>query len=201
MEVHNKPIPASAVQNLHLDGLYQDVKEVIRASEALFASLAPAQLTWKPRKNKWSVLECFHHIMVVNELYLPRIKEAMKRGALTHAEAITPFKPSLFGKWFINSMRPEARLKVKTFKIFKPQRAIDDLGLLPKFLDQQRLLLKIIKHADGCDLNKVKLASPASRLVRFSIGEALTLLVVHEQRHLLQAQNILLLSEFPEFQA
>lgn len=201
MEVHNKPVPASAVQNLHLDGLYQDVKEVLHASEALIASLAPAQMTWKPKKNQWSILECFHHMLVVNNLYLPRIIEAMKKGATSHAEAIAPFKPSLFGRWFLGFVRPESKLKLKTFKVFKPQKALDDMSVLAKFTEQQRVLMKVLKKADGCDLNNVKLASPASRLIRFSIGEALTLLVLHEQRHLLQAQNILLLSDFPEFQA
>ncbi len=201
MEVHDKPLPASAAQNLHLDGLYQDTEEILYASEALFASLTPAQLVWKPARKKWSILECIDHLLVTNGLYMERLYEAIQKGKVNSTEAISPFKPSLFGRWFIDSLRPEKKFKIKTFRIFKPSPQLDGPTVTAKFIEQQKSLLKLIKLADQCDLNGVKLSSPASRLIRFSIGEALTLLVVHQQRHLLQAQNIQLLADFPEFQA
>ncbi len=200
MEVHDKSMPVPAAQNLHLDGLYQDAKEVIHASEALFASLSPEQLTWKPGRKKWSILECFDHVLQTNALYIENLKEAMVRGKVSSTEAIAPFKPSFFGRWFIDSLRPESKFKIKTFRIFKPAGEPGDLTITTKFISQQKDLLAMIKQADQCDLNKVKLSSPASRLIRFSIGDALTILLVHEQRHLLQAQNVQLLAGFPEFQ-
>ena len=201
MEVHDKPLPASAAQNLYLDGLYRDIEEVLHASEALFASLTPQQLTWKPGRKKWSIFECFDHLLTTNELYMERLREALERGRVTSAEAISPFKPSLFGRWFIDALRPESKFRTKTFRIFKPQSAKGDLKVTTGFLEQQKALLRLVKQADQCDLNHVKLSSPANRLIKFSIGEALTLTVVHNQRHLLQAQNIQLLAGFPEFQA
>lgn len=201
MEVDEKTIPASAAQNLYLDQLHQDVEEVLRASEALFASLTPRQLTWKPGRRKWSILQCFDHMLVTNGMYMERLFEAIQQGKVSHAEAISPFKPTWFGKKFIDSMRADSKLKVKTFRIFRPADTPDDLGVKAKFIEQQKSLLELIKLADHCDLNKARLSSPANRLIRFSVGEALTLLVVHEQRHLLQAQNIQLHADFPAFQA
>ncbi len=201
MEVDEKPIPAAAAQNLYLDGLHQDIEEVQRASEALFASLTPRQLTWKPARRKWSILQCFDHLLVTNGLYMERLYEAIQKGKVSHAEAISPFKPSWFGKKFIDSLRPESKLKIKTFRVFRPANTPEDLSVTTKFIAQQKSLLELIKLADHCDLNKARLSSPANRLIRFSVGEALTILVVHEQRHLLQAQNIQLLADFPEFQA
>ena len=201
MEIHNKTLPASATQNLYLEGLHRDADEVLHASEALFASLTPAQLCWQPGKRKWSILQCFDHLLVTNALYMALISDAMEEAKVRSAEAILPFKASMFGKWFIDTLRPDSKFKTRTFRIFKPESAPDDLTVTSRFIDQQRALLKLIQQADQCDLNNVKLASPVSRLFRFSIGEALTIVVVHEQRHLLQAQNIQLLADFPEFQA
>ncbi len=201
MEVHNKPLPASAAQNLHLDGLYKDTEEVLEASEALFASLTPAQLTWQPAKKKWSILECFDHLLVTNGLYMERLYEAMQEGKITSAEAIAPFKPSMFGKWFIDSLRPHSKFKTRTLRMFKPASGPGDVAVPSRFIEQQKGLLRLIKLADQCDLNQKKLSSPANRFIRLSIGEALTLTVVHNQRHLLQAQNIQLFSGFPEFQS
>ncbi len=201
MEVDEKAIPAAAAQNLYLDQLHQDVEEVLRASEALFASLTPRQLTWRPGRRKWSILQCFDHLLVTNGMYMERLYEAIQKGKVSHAEAISPFKPTWFGKKFIDSMRPDSKFRVKTFRIFRPADKPDDLGVKSKFIEQQKALLDLIKLADHCDLNKARLSSPANRLIRFSVGEALTILVVHEQRHLLQAQNIQLHSDFPDFQA
>lgn len=201
MEVHDKPLPVSAAHNLHLEALYQDAVEVLHASEALFASLTPAQLTWKPARRKWSILQCYEHLLTTNRLYMENLQDAIVRGTVSRAEAVSPFKPSWLGKFFIDAMRPENTFRKKTFGLFKPAADTKDLTLTTQFVKQQKQLLALIKKADQCDLNRVKLPSPASRLIRFSIGEALTLLVVHEQRHLLQAQNIQLLSGFPEFQA
>ncbi len=201
MEVHDKPLPASATQNLYLEGLYRDAEEVLHASEALFASLTPAQLCWKPGKRKWSILQCFEHLLITNQLYMDGLKGAMQEGRVRTAEAILPFKASFLGKWFIDTLRPESTFKKKTFRIFKPAPSSDDLTITTKFIDEQKKLLQVIKEADQCDLNNIRLTYPASRLFKFSIGEVLTIVVVHEQRHLLQAQNIQLLADFPEFQA
>ena len=201
MEVHDKPLPISAAHNLYLEGLYQDAKEVLHASEALFASLTPAQLTWKPGRKKWSILQCFDHLLKTNALYFARLQPAIEAGTVSRAEAVAPFKPSRFGKWFIGRLRPESKFKLKTFAAFKPDSRADDFTVTARFVAQQKQLLTMIKKADECDLNSIKIASPVSRLIKFSVGEALTVLVVHEQRHLLQAQNLQLLSGFPEFQA
>ena len=80
MEIHNKTLPASATQNLYLEGLYRDADEVLHASEALFASLTPAQLCWQPRKRKWSILQCFDHLLVTNALYMALISDAMEEA-------------------------------------------------------------------------------------------------------------------------
>ncbi|MBX2822222.1 MAG: DinB family protein [Rhodothermaceae bacterium] len=188
------------MRNLHLDRLLKDVKEVKQASEALFSSLTPEQITWKPNKKSWSVLECYDHLLVTNGQYIPRIEGALKKAEQSVEKSVRPFKPSYFGRLFIKSLKPQSRLKIKTFRIFKPKNGPQNLNIPAQFLAQQDELIELIKRADQCDVNSVKFSSPVSRLIRFSLGEGLSVIVVHEQRHLLQAQNLQLFPEFPEFQ-
>ena len=188
------------MRNLHLDSLLNDTKQVKRASEALFASLSPEQLTWKPKRGVWSILECFDHLYTTNELYIPRVEKAIDKALHAGRTNVSPFKPSLFGRFFINSLRPESKMKMKTFGLFKPKDRGTSLEVTHLFLSQQDMLSHLIRRADECDINSVKFSSPVSRLIRFSIGEGLSVLVVHEQRHLLQAQNRQLHIGFPEFQ-
>ena len=145
-------------------------------------------------------MECFDHLIATNESYFPRIVKAIETAENTGERGVRPFKPSIFGRFFIKSLRPGSGFKVKTFKVFKPKSGPKSLDVTTRFLAMQDELIALIKRADGCDVNAVKFASPVSGLLRFSIGEGLSVLVVHEQRHLLQAQNIQLTTGFPEFQ-
>lgn len=188
------------MRNLHLDRLLKDVKEVKQASEALFSSLSPEQISWKPNRKSWSVLECYDHLLVTNGLYIPKIKAALEKSEKSVEKSVRPFKPSYFGRLFIKAIKPGSGFKIKTFKIFKPKNGPQNLDIPAKFLAQQDELIELIKRADQCDVNAVKFSSPVSRLIRFSLGEGLSVVVVHEQRHLLQAQNLQLLTDFPEFQ-
>ena len=188
------------MRNLHLDRLLRDVKEVKQASEALFSSLSPEQIAWKPNRKAWSVLECYDHLLVTNGLYIPRIKAALDKSEDSVENSVRPFKPSYFGRLFIKSLRPQSGFKIKTFKVFRPKNGATNLDIPSLFLAQQNELVELIKRADQCDVNAVKFSSPVSRLIRFSLGEGLSVVVVHEQRHLLQAQNLQLLPDFPEFQ-
>lgn len=188
------------MRNLHLDRLLKDATEVKQASEALIASLSPEQLTWKPDRKVWSILECFDHLLTTNGLYLPRIAAAIEAAEKSGENSVKPFKPTLFARLFIKSLRPGSGFKIKTFRVFKPQHGPQALDVTTRFLEMQEELINLIKRADGSDVNAVKFSSPVSRLIRFSIGEGLSVLVVHEQRHLLQAQNIQLNTGFPEFQ-
>ena len=189
------------IHHLHLDALFRDAMEVLRAAEALFASLSPEQLTWKSNRKVWSIYECFDHLLVTNSLYLPRIEEAIRRNVVAGEVNPAPFKPSWFGRKFVESMRPGSRVKVRTFKIFKPRSGFAGPAIVQEFMEQQQQLLNLIRQADRCDINGAKISSPANRFIRLSVGEALSMLVAHEQRHLLQAQNVQLHAQFPEFQA
>ena len=188
------------MRNIHLDRLLKDAKEVKQASEALFSSLSPEQLTWKPSKKSWSILECYDHLLVTNGLYIPKIEKALEKAEQSVENGVRPFKPSFFARLFIKSLRPQSGFKIKTFGVFKPRNGKGNLDIPAQFLAQQDELMQLIKRADQCDVNSVKFSSPLSSLIRFSLGEGLSVVVVHEQRHLLQAQNLQLMPDFPEYQ-
>lgn len=200
MHARNQLLPVPAVQNLHIDQLLRDASEVLHASEALFASLSHEQLTWKPNRKTWSILECFDHLHTVNGLYMPLIRQGIEKAREKGMSSIEPFKPSWIGRVFVWAMQPNTRFKMRTFKIFKPNAGRQNLTVKNAFIEQQAAFIELIKQADPYNLNQIKIASPESRLIRLSLGEAMTGLVAHERRHLLQAQNIQLNNKFPEFQ-
>ena len=180
----------------HLRQLLADVEAVSDAARQFREDFAPAQLAWKPTPEAWSVLECFEHLNVTGELYFPRIRQGLDRARRTDAAA--PFRPTLFGRLFLRSLDPETRRKLKTFNAFKPAQGTNDVGIIDRFLAQQDDLRALLHEADGVNLNSGTFSSPLTRLVRFTVGEGLTVLVVHERRHLGQARRVTQLSAFPD---
>ncbi len=188
------PASIETVAHPHLRKLLDDLKTVTAETERLRATLSDAQCIWKPAPDVWNVLECFQHLIVTDERYYPRLRLAIEKAKRERGSA--PFRPSFFGKTFIRYVSPESQRKIKTFRTFEPSPALTDVTVLQEFVDHQDELTALIRQADGIDLNRGKFASPASRLLRFSVGEGLTVLVVHQQRHLQQAQR---LTEHPDF--
>ena len=189
------PASIETVVHPHLRTLLADVTTVTAETGRLRATLSDAQCIWKPEPGVWNVLECFHHLIVTDRLYGPRLRAAIEKA--TRDGGSTPFRPSFFGKTFIRYVSPGSKRKIKTLRLFEPPPALTDVTVLQQFIDHQDELTALIHQADGINLNRGKFSSPASRLVRFSVGEGLTVLVVHQQRHLQQAQRLTERSDFP----
>ena len=86
----------------------------------------------------------------------------------------------MMGNWLINSL--EGPRKVKTFKRFDPQHVGD--RVVERLLEAQTRVAGFMRDADGLDINKVRLKSPALGLIRYNLADCFAILVVHTDRHL-----------------
>ena len=69
---------------------------------------------------------------------------------------------------------------------------------MESFTKDQIALRYLIENADGLHLAKVKVVSPVSRLIRFSLGQCFRALIGHEKRHLLQINALTTHPDFPQ---
>lgn len=187
----------NVVANAHLKALLADIAEIDQQVTSILSRYSAAQLTWKPAPQEWSIAECFDHLIVFDNQYYPKIQQTIKQTHQKNLHESRPFQPTWIGKMFINTQKPNSGWKTKTFKIFEPVHS-SDATTGRQFLEQQQTLIDLIRQADGYDLNKLKLTSPITSLLKFSIGEALWMLVVHQQLHLQQANAVAQLAEFPK---
>lgn len=184
------------LRNSTLQQLVHDVKHINRQTEHLVQSLSLQQLTWQPAPNDWSIAEVYDHLVVTADLYYPKIADLIERTKKAGLHETGPYRPGLFGRLFIYSMSPRSSMKIKTFKIFEP-RSSGSAEAISTFLQQQELLLGFLVQADGLNLNRLKLTSPLTRLIRLSLGEALSLMVSHQQLHWVQIDNVQHAPAFP----
>ena len=148
-----------------------------------------------PGSKKWSVAECIQHLNLTLKIYVPQLVSGVqnKHQFIGQKENFTP---SFIGKLAVNSMAPkennEIPRKMKTFKILKPKELeYNKQEVLDIFLGYQNDIISIIEGTDNMNLEKPKIVTAAGSILKMRFGDALHFMVAHNQRHVLQAQNVL----------
>lgn len=178
------PPPSAAA---HLTRLHADARAVGDAVEAALAGLEPAAWHRAPAPGRWSPAEIVEHLAVIGEAYFPGIRAALAEGAepgRAAPGADDRWRPSLLGRLFIWLSGPARPVRVRAPAPFRPRPAA--LPLLERFRATQATLLALIEGSAFADLQRLRVRSPANRLLSLSLGECLTMLVRHEERHLAQ---------------
>jgi hypothetical protein len=98
---------------------------------------------------------------------------------------------------FIDSLGPDSRLRVKTLKLYTPSGGLGKDQLTLKFHELQEQYRDTLVRASGLDLVRVKVASPANRMLRFSLGVWFAATLAHELRHAEQARRLTIESGYP----
>jgi hypothetical protein len=88
-------------------------------------------------------------------------------------------------------MDPANSKKQKTFKRMNPAASALSRETLDEFLLAQQTLLTLIEKAKLVNVNSGKVRVEFLQLLTMNIGESLRFIVVHEQRHMLQAMKVL----------
>jgi hypothetical protein len=162
---------------------------------ALARTLTSTQLNWKPRPEVWSIGQCLEHLCVANEVYLPPIVKSLDGQQPAPIDEITP---GWLGRWFIrNYIEPSPQTKkAKAPKKIAPGVSIEP-GILDRFLRGNDAAREFVRRAAPYDVNRLRFKNPFIPGLRFSVGTGLEVLTRHERRHLLQAERIRELPEFP----
>ena len=141
---------------------------------------------WQPSPDGgWSVGECLAHLNIVGEGYALKLRPVLQKAQ--NQKGRGPFHFGLLGGFFVRSLTPDAKPKLKTPSSFQPE---PQEGVVERFLGLQDDLLELTRQAEGLELERTVISSPVSRFVRLSAFEALNAVTVHELRHLAQAARV-----------
>jgi hypothetical protein len=154
-----------------------------------FKELSEIELNYKETVEEWSVLECVEHLNLYGDFYNPEIKKCIEK---THTTSGKTFKSGIIGNYFVNLISPKEKLnKMKTLKVNNPLGSSLDKIVLDKFINQQKECLELIEKSKKINLTKTKTAISISKLVKLKLGDTLRFITAHNERHLLQAENML----------
>ena len=145
-------------------------------------------LNWKEKPDSWSILECLEHLNLYGGFYLPEIGNAISGTSLKNDAEL---KSGLLWNYFAKSMLPKEKLnKMKTFKDKNPLNAPLDKSVIDKFLEQQIKLTDLLHQSKNVSLNKVKIQTSISSLIRLKLGDTFQFFINHIIRHLKQIERI-----------
>jgi hypothetical protein len=170
--------------------LAQRASEVRASIEQLQRDVVPLsylQLGWRPPDGGWSIAQVMEHLVITDQSYIDAFERIL--AAPPGKRSNQPWRPSLIGGLLTRSQRPDSKQKMTTPARWRPgPEARADV--VAAYIAVRERLIDIMRRAEGHDLRRTKLSSPAARLIRLNLGDAFMTLVVHTQRHLQQIERI-----------
>ena len=178
-----------------LDELRQQFR-AIEADAATLLDLSPRLLDVRPGRGCWSASECLEHLLFsINPYFCVWARE------LAHAvprNTTGRYKLDFWGHALLWALEPPPKFRFRTPQTFDPQYIADTQleritfepeQIVKGFISRQGAVLKLLDDAEGIALDRIKMVSPFSRHVRYSVWSSLCVTSAHERRHLWQARQ------------
>jgi hypothetical protein len=180
-----------------LTGLLEELAAVGREAREVFGRLSAAQLNWKPSAGKWSVGQCFDHLIVTNSTFF-RGMEKVAAGTYKSSlwGRVSPFS-GFFGRFILKALDPEQGRKTKAPRVFEPAKSDVATDVIEQFAAHQAELSTRMRATAGADLRGLKVTSPVSAFATYSLLDAYRIVVAHERKHFEQARRVTQSAGFP----
>jgi hypothetical protein len=170
-----------------IQSLLEQTQQITNQTEKL-KTFDLQTLTWKQNETSWNILECLEHLNLYGDFYLPEIESKIKNST---TKADLEFKSGVLGNYFSKSMLPKVKLnKMKTFTDKNPLNVNLDKSVIDKFISQQTKLLDLLNQSRNVSLNKVKIQTSISSLIKLKLGDTFQFFINHIIRHFAQIDRI-----------
>jgi hypothetical protein len=173
------------------------IEAIKRDALALVDGLTDDQLNWRPDATRWSIAQCLSHILLSGGPYLARLDALLEDARQRERAGLPAFRQGFVSRWFIRSMEPPPRFKAKTFRTMEPGATFRRDDLIGEFIAFHDDLGARVRAMRGVDPDRARMNSPFFRPLRFTLGQAVALLVTHARRHLWQARQVRQHPSFP----
>jgi len=171
-----------------------DRTELLKANTQAFGRLTDDQLRKPPAAGSWSIGEIYGHLNLCFDQYIRLI---LPRITLAPDSPSDLYRSGWLGDWLYDRTmpRPDGSVpKLKTRRAWCVDPAvIDAREELGKFRRHCDALDDILRHAATKDLRRIRIPFYLPRLLHLRLGDLLRYLVAHGERHLLQAQRVMIL--------
>ena len=174
--------------NKLIEDLILDTTQNLNEAKKLI-KLPNELLNYRLREDSWSILECFEHMNLYGDFYIPEIKIGLDNSTKVSTRF---FKSGMLGNYFAKSMLPKEKLnKMKTFNDKNPLGSNLDVSTINRFISQQEQILNLLENSKEKSLNKIKVPISIAKWIKLKLGDVFRIVIYHNIRHVLQANNVL----------
>jgi hypothetical protein len=167
-----------------LEGLARDV-------ESTFGRLDAQQLNWKPDATRWSVAQCFEHLLIADRLMLQSAEDALRAGPRNLWQRV-PLLPRLWGRMLIKSQSPNATRRFRAPERARPTASKIAADIIKRFVEHRRTSAEWMRALREPDAARAIMLSPFISVATYSVLDGCRLIVAHDRRHFEQAQRVML---------
>ena len=185
------PIPAHLALTAEIDDFRRQFEHLTDQADALVRPLTDAQFTWQPSENGWSIAQCVDHLNVSARLYLPLLDEGIASAIRQGLYGEGPFTYWWLARLFVRMLEPPPLFRTKAPAAFQPPPARTRQEITAAFRAYQVQYIDRLRQANGLDLARARVSSPAARWIRMPLGSGFAMTIAHERRHLQQARRVI----------
>ncbi|HOA37004.1 MAG TPA: DinB family protein [Flavihumibacter sp.] len=150
---------------------------------------------------RWNCIQVLEHLNSYYRYYFPLFeKEFDRKMTASRQQPPSDYRASWLGGYLTRSMLPKQNalaLKMKAFKNHSPVAGMDANKVIAEFIGQQRRLIELINRAAAVDLRSIRIGISIARWVKLPLGDLLSFLVAHNERHHFQMEKLLGLAHLP----
>jgi len=180
-----------------LGALLDELRAVTEDARRVFGGLSAAQLNWKPSPERWSVGQCFDHLIATNRTFfadMERVAAGKHRTSLWGR--VSPLS-GFFARMILKSLDPEKGRKTKAPRVFEPASSDVAADVIGQFEAHQKELAGRMRATAGVDLARTIVTSPVAAVATYSLLDAYRIVVAHERKHFEQARRVTQTEGFP----
>lgn len=138
-----------------------------------------------PAAGEWSAAACIEHLVITARQFLPLWDAALASAKPGKGEA----KYSWWEQKFASLLEPPYRMKAKTQASFEPKAKHSKDEVIELYFASHELVKQRAEALKERDVAGINIASPFASWMKYNVAFSFDLLLVHERRHLWQAQQ------------
>ena len=168
-----------------------------RQAQANFGGYNARQLNWRPDPKRWSIAQCFDHLLTANQLMMAAADRALDDQAPRTVWQRMPLLPGLFGRLLVRSQAPGGTRRFSAPASAQPAASDIPADVIPRFVDQHGDLVQRLQTLDDARAARTIMTSPFVNVITYSVLDGWRLLLAHDLRHIEQARQVTLSPAFP----
>jgi hypothetical protein len=165
-------------------------------TQSTFGALDARQLNWRPDATRWSVAQCFEHLLAANGLMADAARAALSGTPRTVWQRL-PVLPGFFGRMLVRSQAPQSTRKFTASPLATPAASDIAPDILQRFITQDNEIVRWLRGVDERRAAGVVMTSPFVSFIVYSVLDGARLVLAHDHRHIEQARRVVQSPGFP----